>query len=85
MKFILTLLMCSIVDGKTTCLPPFQSEVEYVDAYECMLDGYNESYNKIVELGREDVNKYNIYIKFGCYEDNSNKTPTSYIVIKEKI
>ena len=21
---------------------------------------------KIVELGREDVNKYNIYIKFGC-------------------
>ena len=56
MKFILTLLMCSIVDGKTTCLPPFQSEVEYVDAYECMLDGYTESYNKIVELGREDVN-----------------------------
>ena len=85
MKFILTFLMCSVIDGKTTCLPPFQSEVEYVDAYECMLDGYNESYNKIVELGREDVNKYNIYIKFGCYEDNSNKTPTSYIVIKEKI
>ena len=74
MKFILTLLMCSIVDGKTTCLPPFQSEVEYIDAYECMLDGYNESYNKIVELGREDVNKYNIYIKFGCYENQSNKT-----------
>ena len=82
MKFILTFLMCSVIDGKTTCLQPFQSEVEYVDAYECMLDGYNESYNKIVELGREDVNKYNIYIKFGCYEDNSNKTPTSYIVIK---
>ena len=85
MKFILTFLLCSVIDGKTTCLPPFQSEVEYVDAYECMLDGYNESYNKIVELGREDVNKYNIYIKFGCYEDNSNKTPTSYIDIKKKI
>ena len=85
MKFILTLLMCSIINGKTTCLPPFQSEVEYVDAYDCMLDGYNQSYNKIVELGREDVNKYNIYIKFGCYEDNSNKPTTSYIIIKEKI
>ena len=56
MKFILTFLMCSIIDGKTTCLPPFQSEVEYVDAYDCMLDGYNQSYNKIIELGREDVN-----------------------------
>ena len=79
MKFILTLLMCSIVDGKTTCLPPFQSEVEYVDAYECMLDGYNESYNKIVELGREDVNKYNIYIKFNCDAvEDTEKTPTSF-------
>ena len=65
MKFILTFLMCSIIDGKTTCLPPFQSEVEYVDAYDCMLDGYNQSYNKIIELGREDVNEYKVYIKFG--------------------
>ena len=82
MKFILTLLMCSVVDGKTNCLPPFQSEVEYVDAYECMLDGYNESYNKIVELGREDVNKYNIYIKFGCHENQSNKTAVSSLLIQ---
>ena len=82
MKFILTLLMCSIVDGKTTCLPPVQSEVEYVDAYECMLDGYNQSYNKIVELGREDVNQYNIYIKFGCHENQSNKTAVSNIIVQ---
>ena len=82
MKFILTLLMCSIVDGKTTCLPPVQSEVEYVDAYECMLDGYNTSYNKIVELGREDVNQYKIYIKFGCHENKSNKTAVSNIIVQ---
>ena len=82
MKFILTLLMGAIVDGKTTCLPPFQSEVEYVDAYECMLDGYNQSYNKIVELGREDVNQYNIYIKFGCHENQSNKTAVSNIIVQ---
>ena len=82
MNFILTFLMCSVLEGKTTCLPPFQSEVEYKDAYECMLDGYNESYNKIVELGREDVNKYNIYIKFGCHENQSNKTAVSIIIIE---
>ena len=82
MKFILTFLMCSVIDGKTTCLPPFQYEVEYVDAYECMLDGYNQSYNKIVELGREDVNKYNIYIKFGCNENQSNKTAVSSLFIQ---
>ena len=82
MNFILTFLMCSVVEAKTTCLPPFQSEVEYKDAYECMLDGYNQSYNKIVELGREDVNKYNIYIKFGCHENQSNKTAVSSIIIE---
>ena len=82
MKFILTFLLCSVIDGKTTCLPPFQSEVEYVDAYECMLDGYNQSYNKIVELGREDVNQYNIYIKFGCHENKSNKTAVSNIIVQ---
>ena len=82
MKFILTFLLCSVIDGKTTCLPPFQSEVEYVDAYECMLDGYNQSYNKIVELVREDVNQYNIYIKFGCHENQSNKTAVSNIIVQ---
>ena len=70
--------MCAYVDGKTTCIPPHSFDVKYPDAYGCMLDGYNESYNKIVELGREDVDKYNIYIKFGCYEDNSNKTSILY-------
>jgi hypothetical protein len=31
-----------------------------------MTAGYKKSSEKILELGREDVNKYNIYIKFGC-------------------
>ena len=82
MSFILTIIMCTVIDGKTRCVPPYTHGVNYIDSYECLLDGYNTSYNKIVELGREDVNKYNIYIKFGCYENNSNKTPTSYIIIK---
>ena len=81
MKFILTLVMCSIIEGKTTCLP-FQSQIEYVDAYDCMIDGYQKSHDKIVELGREDVNKFNIYIRFGCNESQSNKTPISSINFK---
>ena len=82
MSFILSLMMCSVIDGKIRCVPPYTHGMKYIDSYECLLDGYNESYNKIVEIGREDVNKYNIYIKFGCYENNSNNTPASYIIIK---
>ena len=39
---------------------------KYNDAYDCMIAGYKKSSEKILELGREDVNEYNIYIKFGC-------------------
>tara|TARA_B100001029_G_C14606584_1_gene206746 strand:+ start:159 stop:332 length:174 start_codon:yes stop_codon:yes gene_type:complete len=57
-------------------MPPFKIEETYKDGYECMLDGYTKSYDKIIELGRDDVNKYNIYIKFGCSENISNKKST---------
>lgn len=81
MSYVLTVVMCAYIEGKTTCMPPFRFEQSYVDAYSCMLDGYSKSYDKLIELGREDVNKFNIYIKFECNEDHSNKTPTSHINI----
>ena len=77
MEFVLTMIMCAYVEAKTTCMPPFRIEETYQDGYSCMLDGYTKAYDKIVELGRDDVNKYNIYIKFGCYEDQSYKTTVS--------
>ncbi len=82
MEFVLTMIMCAFVEGKTTCMPPFRIEKIYIDPYSCMLDGYTKAYDKIIELGRDDVNKYNIYIKFGCNENNSNKTTTSHIIIQ---
>tara|TARA_B100001094_G_C17613040_1_gene522164 strand:+ start:283 stop:474 length:192 start_codon:yes stop_codon:yes gene_type:complete len=63
-------------------MQPYQFETPYKDGYECMLDGYTKAHNKIVELGRDDVNKYNIYIKFGCNENHTNKTTTSHIIIQ---
>ena len=82
MEFVLTMVMCAFVEGKTTCMQPHSFEDKYTDAYSCMLDGYTRSYDKIVELGKDVVNKFNIYIKFGCNENHSNKTSTSYIIIK---
>jgi hypothetical protein len=72
--------MCAIVEGKTSCLPPHQFEKTYIDGYSCMLDGYTKAYDKIVELGKEDVNKFNIYIKFGCNENISNKTTIKSLI-----
>tara|TARA_R110002020_G_scaffold170461_1_gene360123 strand:+ start:355 stop:549 length:195 start_codon:yes stop_codon:yes gene_type:complete len=64
------------VEGKTQCMPPLTLNQTYKDGYTCMLDGYTKSYDKIVEIGREEVNKYNIYIKFGCSENIINKKST---------
>jgi hypothetical protein len=33
--------------------------------------GYEESIRKMEEIGREEVNKYNMYIKFTCNPDKS--------------
>ena len=63
------MIICAYVEGKTTCMPPFTLNQTYKD-------GYTKSYDKIVEIGREEVNKYNIYIKFGCSENISNKKST---------
>ena len=34
--------------------------------YDCLHFGYEESQEKLEELGREDINKYGMYIKFTC-------------------
>jgi len=80
MNFILTMILCSATSGQ--CMPPFQVDKFYKDGYDCMIDGYKMSLQKTEKIGRADINEHNIYIKFGCNEDNSNKTPASYIIIK---
>ncbi len=80
MNFMLTMVICSAVAGQ--CLAPFNVNKSYQDGYDCMLDGYKMAREKIVEIGREEINTNRIYIKFGCNEDHSDKTPASYIIIK---
>jgi len=64
MKFVLSLIICSSVAGE--CMPPFDWHDTFESQYDCMVFGYEESLNKMKEIGREEVNKYGIYIKFYC-------------------
>ncbi len=66
MKILLTVIMCSSVAN--TCLEPYTFLDGYIDEYECMLDGYTKSHDKIVEIGRSEINKHGIYVKFDCSE-----------------
>jgi|TARA_R110002020_G_scaffold46211_2_gene131585 hypothetical protein len=64
MKIILSLIICSQIAG--TCVEPYQWPETFNSQYDCMIVGYEESLKKMKEFGREDVNKYNMYIRFTC-------------------
>ena len=64
MKILLSLIICSQVAG--TCLEPYPWPETFNTQYDCMIFGYEESLKKMQEIGRTEVNKYNMYIKFTC-------------------
>ncbi len=66
MKILLTLIMCSYTEA--TCMPPYQWPEYQKDFYDCFQKGYEESQKKMKEIGRPEVNKYQIYIRFTCEE-----------------
>ena len=64
MKFILALVICSQV--QQTCLPPYQWPATFDSQYDCLMFGYQESMNKMEQIGREEINKQNMFIRFTC-------------------
>ena len=66
MKIVLILVMCSFSTGE--CIDPHTVDKNFPDMYECMLEGYEMALDKTLEIGRYDINRHGIYIKFGCKE-----------------
>ena len=64
MKILLTLVICSQVAG--TCLEPYPWPERFNTQYDCLMFGYEESLKKMKEIGRTDVNQYNMFVKFYC-------------------
>lgn len=64
MNFILTLIICSAVDG--TCLPMYEEKKPFKDFYDCILAGNFKSIIELERLGRPTVNENKLYIKYGC-------------------
>ena len=69
MKILLSMVICSQVAN--TCLPPHPWPQLFNDTYDCLQFGYQESYKKLEEIGRKNVNKHGIYIKFDCYPSDN--------------
>ena len=66
MKVMLTIVMCSTLAN--TCLDPYTFPKVYDNYYECLIDGYQKSLDKTKEIGKLEINNYQIYSKFDCQE-----------------
>ena len=66
MKFVLSMILCSSVNG--TCLEPYPMPDQYDDLYSCLIGGYTKSIIKTEEIGIEEINEHKIFIKFYCQE-----------------
>ena len=69
MKILLSLIICSSVAGE--CMPPYPWPEVFNSKYDCLYFGYEESIRKLEEIGREDINKHGMYIRFTCTPDSS--------------
>ena len=47
-------------------MEPYVWPESYNSTFDCMIAGYEEALNKMKEIGREEVNKYQMYIRFTC-------------------
>ena len=68
MKILLSFIICSQVAA--TCMKPIPHPTTFDTQYNCLIEGYKQSIVKMKEIGPEDVNKYNMFIKFYCTPEN---------------
>ena len=64
MKWFLVVYLCSQV--QSVCIDPYVLPEPYDDQYTCLVNGYKKSYEKLIDIGPEEVNKHGMYIKFDC-------------------
>ena len=69
MKILLSLIICSAVEG--ICMPPYTWPDRFNTMYDCLTFGYEESNKKMKEIGRAEVNKHEIYIRFSCQPETT--------------
>ena len=69
MKILLSLVICSYVQG--VCMPAHEWPEQFNTMYDCLTFGYEESNKKMKEIGRAEVNKNEVYIRFNCAPINT--------------
>ena len=73
MNFILTMFICASTAQGIQCLPPVKFDLLYKDGYDCMVDGYIKAHDKLVAIGRDEINKNKISHSLNFYSAENGK------------
>ncbi len=68
MKFSLALILCSTITN--SCLLPYKYPQNFDSLYTCLIEGYEQSITKMIDIGELEVNNNELYIKFMCIDEN---------------
>ena len=68
MKYIIILYLCSFADTEPVCYSEKIAGLEFTNYYDCILDGYKQSYNHLTSLDKEKIINQKLAIKFQCKE-----------------
>ena len=52
-------------------MPPFEWPEKFPTQYDCLMFGYEESMKKMEEIGRTDINKHGMFVKFYCTPEST--------------
>jgi len=66
MKYVIILYLCSYVNVQPVCYSEKIVALEFTNYYDCILDGYKQSYNHLASLDKEKIIKEKLAIKFQC-------------------
>jgi len=74
MKYVIILYLCSFVNVQPTCYSEKVVALEFDNYYDCILQGYKQSYNHLASLDKEKIIKQKLAIRFQCKEINMETT-----------
>ena len=68
MKYVIILYLCSFVNVQSTCFSERILGYEFDNYYDCILDGYKQSYSHLANFDKDRINNEKLAIRFQCKE-----------------
>jgi hypothetical protein len=68
MKYIIILYLCSFSNVEPVCYSEKVVSLEFNNYYDCILEGYKQSYSHLASLDKEEITKQKLAIRFNCKE-----------------